>query len=475
MMTDGVSVGGLSGLLETAGVGGDEGGQQSSKSAGRSAYRYKAPEPWVSAGSSSQLGSATGPRRSITMGIDFGTAFAKFAVGLLDKIYIVDWSGVADGEQRFTLPGELSVLGDGTCLLGRAPDAQAVHTQLKHPFIRGTPTEEDVARAIAFIALLLRYARGWLFHEHASLVRDQRAIWSVNIGMPSQSFENERLKALYHRMAGAAWEISCTDEPTTLDRAASASKRALTAEQLGIESLDVIPEFVAIIASYVRSPQRQSDLHVIMDVGAGTVDLATFNVHQIDGENVFPIFSSDVSPLGTHFLTEKRMSLLPEPFSVHWDDFSPLPTLEEFCEEFGQPQDAVHTVDKEHVRQVCVRLCTVLQHTRFKRYRLSPKWTEGLRLFLCGGGSGSDVFQRAVDMATSNEGTRLSATPLPVPLNIEAQGLAAADFHRVAVAYGLGIYAANLGRIEPAAEVPDDEPLERRVRERPDRDELYPK
>jgi hypothetical protein len=78
-------------------------------------------------------------------------------------------------------------------------------------------------------------------------------------------------------------------------------------------------------------------------------------------------------------------------------------------------------------------------------------------------------------MATSNERTRLSATPLPVPLNIEAQGLAAADFHRVAVAYGLGIYAANLGRIEPAKEVPDDEPLQPRFRERPDRDELYPK
>ena len=45
------------------------------------------------------------------------------------------------------------------------------------------------------------------------------------------------------------------------------------------DEISLFPEFLAQIAGYVRSPGRQADLHMLVDVGAGTMDATTFNVH----------------------------------------------------------------------------------------------------------------------------------------------------------------------------------------------------
>jgi hypothetical protein len=438
--------------------------------------RYKAPEPWVRYGRYTQLGTPGLQKRYITIGIDFGTAFTKASVGLLDKIYIVNWNGVIDNSKEvFTLPCEFSALGNNYCVLGHAPNAREVFTQLKHPFLEGLPSAEDVARATAFLALVLRYVRAWLFHQHGALVRDRSVIWSVNIGIPSKPFENKKLQQVYRSMASLAWQLSSENKPITLQQARRVEADRNNKSPGDLESIAIIPEFVAQIASYVQSPQRQPDLHMIMDVGAGTIDVATFNIHEIDGENIFPIFSSEVKSLGTHFLTKQRIALLNGKKSIQWDDFSPVLSASDFCKKFKVDLVSVENCDDNHSRQVSSTICSVLHHTRTKRYRISRKWGNGIRVFFCGGGSESAVFGKALDTASKAGKVALRVTPLPFPANAEAKGLNKNDFHRVAVAYGLGIYAENLGRIQPAAEVADDEPVQRRIWERPDRDELYPK
>lgn len=65
----------------------------------------------------------------------------------------------------------------------------------------------------------------------------------------------------------------------------------------------LFPEFVAQVAVYARSPQRQDGLHLLVDCGAGTLDIATFNVGRQPGtnEDIYPILQSEVAPLGRTF------------------------------------------------------------------------------------------------------------------------------------------------------------------------------
>ncbi len=106
-----------------------------------------------------------------------------------------------------------------------------------------------------------------------------------------------------------------------------------------------------------------------------------------------------------------------------------------------------------------------------KRYRQSPNWTSGIRVFLCGGGSSCDTFVQSLSVAASQAGVPLSPIRLPLPERLKAQNLSPEQFHRVSVAFGLGMDVFNLGQIVSMAEVEDDKASSLPLREHFDWDE----
>ena len=99
---------------------------------------FKTPDTWVSRGVSSQMTpQASGLRREIYIGLDFGTAYTKVAVQFLDNIYPVDWNGVANLQGQYLLPTEYSEAPNLECFLGQHPDSspQQLHANLKRAFI----------------------------------------------------------------------------------------------------------------------------------------------------------------------------------------------------------------------------------------------------------------------------------------------------------------------------------------------------
>jgi hypothetical protein len=44
------------------------------------------------------------------------------------------------------------------------------------------------------------------------------------------------------------------------------------------------------VAGYAHSPTRTKGLHLLVNVGATSMDTATFIIQSKDGENVFPLF-----------------------------------------------------------------------------------------------------------------------------------------------------------------------------------------
>jgi hypothetical protein len=217
---------------------------------------------------------------------------------------------------------------------------------------------------------------------------------------------------------------------------------------------------------FVSENELEPDLHMLVDVGAGTVDVVTFNVHRDDqtDEDRFPIFWASVSNLGTHYLMARRLHACSPRADRHWDDTSSVPSFDQFSQAAGIASQEIRRIDQEHTANVANAIASVLRTTKQQRYRRSPNWKAGIRVFLCGGGSSCDVFEQAVATAARLSGVPLPRIRLPLPERLKAQDLPQDQFHRVSVAYGLGIDVFNLGQIISMAEVEDDGPVPMPVR-----------
>lgn len=418
---------------------------------------FKEPDDWVPHGGEITLVKG-GRLNTAFMGIDFGTAYTKASIGFGGDIFIVDWEGVKRGPEKFTLPGEFSVLSNGTCVLGRSPDAVRVASDLKLPFLEDHATKVTVIDATIFLALIMRYVRAWWFHRQSGLAHRHALEWNVNLGAPTTPWQDNRVRSKYERAARAAWLLSIGGDSIDLARAEIAYAASNATTSYGLPPIEIIPEFVAQIASYTRSPQRQPDLHLLVDVGAGTVDIVTFNVHRDDdsGEDRFPIFWATVSNLGTHYLMARRLSSFQNLEKEQWDDASFVPSASQLSQTAGVLVSEIKRVDAAHASDVTDAILSVVRITKQRRYRRSPNWASGVRVFLCGGGSSSEVFQHAINSAGRQSGTPLSHIKLPLPERLKATDLPHDQFHRVSVAFGLGMNFLNLGQIIPTANIKDD-------------------
>lgn len=443
---------------------------------------FKYPDDWVLAGAALQPpGGGAGRILPVRVGIDFGTAYSKVAVQALDKVFFIDWSGVRKNAAPYLLPGELCRVDSGTLLLGRAYGSSDVFSNLKLPFLgdNGGDNEQQAA-ATAFLALVIRYARAWLYHTQSSIVRGRQLAWTLNVGCPTNSWSSNAVRNVYRGIAIRAWKLS--QEKNISWDIALEQLQPLTrsAEDYGLDGIYLVPEFIAQIAGYVRSPQRRNGLHMLMDIGAGTVDVATFNVayDQAREEDRYPIFASQVLPLGTHFLMSERLHALGAQRAA-WDDLECIPELDDLTERFGAKRQLLESADLRFEGQLGGHIRRLLSYTRTDRYGKAPEWRQGLPVFITGGGAACRLYERALTDVCSSLKVPYRRTHFPLLQQATSgESFSARDFHRLSVAYGLTFDADLIGRILAPNEVDDApafDPVVDVRRERPDRDELYPK
>ncbi len=440
---------------------------------------FKIPDAWVRQGSCTQLPRQTRSAGAIDVfiGLDFGTSYTKAAVGLKDQIFVVDWHGVSAGADRYLLPSEYSILADSSCQIGQAPDVlvDQVCQRLKHPLIDPAVSSASLANAAVFLALVLRYIRAWVFFHHGEKIGGSSIRWMLNIGAPSNGLENDRHQRAYRKMCSTAWSMSISDlEPT-----AAQAVELIRGWQPGdlskdLIGLDVLPEFVAQIAGYVQSAQRQRGLHALVDVGGGTLDVVTFIVHERDGEDVFPFLVPEIQPLGTQMLNQNRLVEAPEhEESKLPDELQPVLSASDYAKSTGLPQDHIVLRDNIFWREVHSTVHRVFQHTKRNRYRLSEAWTKGLPVFLTGGGGSVEGYQKSVKSGGLNCAQVMNLMLLPKHPKLADFSGTTSDYQRVSVACGLAQDAFSLGQLIPAGQVENDDNPTHIVAERPDRDELY--
>ena len=440
---------------------------------------FKFPDAWVSEGNRTQL-SAQIPSDGaidIFIGLDFGTSFTKAAVGLKDQIFVVDWYGVLAGANRHLLPSEYSFTADGSCQIGQAPNVPVsqIMQHLKHPLIDAAVSTASLAKAAVFLALVLRYIRAWVFLHHGDKIGRSRIRWMLNIGAPSNGLESERHRRAYLKMSSSAWSMSTSEPGPTVAQASdlisSWRPDVLPNDLIGLE---VLPEFVAQIAGYVQSAQRQRGLHALVDVGGGTLDVVTFIVHERDGEDIFPFLVPEIRALGTQMLYQNRLVEAPEHEKAKLpDELQPVLNSFEYAQCTGLPEDHIARRDSVFWGEVHSTVHRVFVQTKRNRYRLSEAWTKGLPVFLTGGGGTVEGYKKSVQSGGRHSAPLMNLVSLPKHPKLADFVGTTIDYQRVSVACGLAQDSFSLGQLIPAGEVEDDSSEVFHVSDRLDRDELY--
>lgn len=436
------------------------------------------PAPWVSEGRRLQLIEDPAVKKTVVvrLGVDFGTAFSKLAVGVGQQIYIVDWSGLASTEQFHLLPTEIIRGADGAFAVTESDGLGHRSSYLKRPFVEGATLDDDaMAHVTAYLAWLMLYARAWVYKHVSSVLAGRKIIWEVNFGVPTGSWGGGfpgRPSLLAAVRAGWAASQSSSINSDSVHRALRQANDLTTG---GLPEIYLVPEVAAQIAGYRESPSRQNGLHMLVDVGAGTVDIAIFRL-MVEAESQsdqIVVFSSDVCALGTAFLMRELNDA--SRGKIVWRPSQRVPNKQELISTGTLPPARLEEVVKPIYDKVSRRIEAVLEEGRSKDPRASEfnrSDRDVLRVFLCGGGGRVPVYLDAANFAVRN--CRSHKQDLPQQANIVSiQPLDKDAFDRVSVAIGLTHSIEDIRLIEPNA-IRRPEPLPK-ASSRLDRDDLYPK
>lgn len=394
-------------------------------------------------------------RAQCTLGIDFGTAFTKACVQFRQSTFVVHWDRAVPNCTPFLLPSVFTVKPDEVCVLGTTSDG-CLHEDLKMCLLSNRSSESEV-RATVFLALVTRYIRSWLFSQHSNVFGGFQLEWFLNVGLPAVPWDDSELWNTYKKIAFAGWLLGVAAEPITIQSASSVLSKIQNRVDTQFDSrqserFGVFPEFVAQINSYRKSPQRRRDLHLLVDIGAGTVDVVTFHVWEPEEADCYSVLEAAVDQLGTHVLLGYRAQA-GEIKRGRWEESHARLSMSEFESNFGLSTGNLKSVQGFFVRQFHLVLEKVLRKTKAERYETSPAWKAGVPFFFCGGGRTIDAYREAI--AKSQEGRVLSEIQMPWPDGLQPGKLQRHDFHRVSVAHGLSYSADNIGQIERKSEVPD--------------------
>lgn len=409
----------------------------------------------------------------LVVGLDFGTSSCKVAVQspykLGGRAVFVPFGDVAHAISPHFIPATLWAGPTGQLSLRPEPHGWQAHRHLKLGLMDDDAPDDGQLRlamgyAAAYLALVLRESRRFFLLTQRDSYGADELRWSLNLGIPSAGYDDDRIRRRFETVAQAAWRMSLVAQLPTKE--ASLAALDVQGEVLGLLEVGVVPEVAAQVVGYARSLQHRQGLHVLLDVGASTLDLCAFILHQPEGEDHYNLLTADVRPLGLLELHRRRREATggqPPFHQIPADLVAPMPDWPA-----GIDGKELPSCDLDFVEATRKVLMGTLIDLKTRRYPLSPCWQGRLPLFVCGGGARSTVIGRSIRRASESardawgdfKGLEELQLPLPAGVSTGDPGGSAASL-RLSVAYGLSVPEINIGTIRPPWEI-EDAPVEQR-------------
>ena len=442
-----------------------------------------------------QFGPNDGNSLDIVVGVDFGTSSTKVVVRAPyytgTPAFAVPFGDFAHKSLEYLLPTRLFVGKDGICSLTSMPET-SILTDIKiglmqNPLCRiesasGPPCEASATTAAAaYLALVLRYVRCWFLANKRGIFGEFTLRWSFNLGLPAAIDDDPKLREAFDISGKAAWILSKRTGPITIGAAQDAIKDIKCSTGETDCAFDLIPEVIAEAIGYVRSISRNDGLHLLVDVGASTLDVCSFNLHVREGDDHFPILTADVDLLGAKRLHRARIdgsgatnpvdesdpgSIIPDDIEVY------VPQAQETVQKI---RDKIATAENDFMWECEKLLRRTIMDLRRTRYPDSPVWSAKLPLFICGGAKNMQMYREVVsnvhkwlrdDYIPFSDGIRWFE--LPKPGSLEAK-IDDESYHRLAVAWGLSHESFNIGHYTRPDDINDISPSDRK-----DWEDAYP-
>jgi hypothetical protein len=232
------------------------------------------------------------------------------------------------------------------------------------------------------------------------------------------------------------------------------------------------------VVGYARSHLRDEGLHVLVDIGASTLDVCGFILHAAGGDDCYELLTADVQQLGTMALYRRRVLGVHKAVEAHvaelWSKCDPVKAIPETSNEYLPHSNMLEkyvTNAGEQYEGECRRmLWKTIVDLKTRRDPRSPRWRGELPLFVCGGGSAMAFYHGAISKLsgqlasfyTGCEGIKKCLLPKPEQLVAEID---AQNYHQLAVAWGLSYPEYDIGSVTRPGEIEDVAPpkqIERR-------------
>ena len=394
-----------------------------------------------------------GEQLFVFIGLDFGTSSTKTIVRLPFEageptIAIPAPLPCRSGSDSYLWQTVLWLREEGSFRPWPEPGATVLHS-LKQGLIQGRG-ETNIAVAglatavnrsqtgTAYLAFVLRYAKGWLRQNRPDLFRGRAPVWLVNLGMPTASYDDPQIARSYRRIGAAALLLARTGTTVTVETTQTflddpdVVEAGATLEADGALAVTVVPEAAAEMTGFSKSTRGAPGLYFLVDVGAMTLDACMFRLNRAAGAgDLYAFMAAQVRPLGVD--------------SLHW-----------FLAEGKTQLGLVEQCDR--------MLRAVVWDTKQRRDPAADAWRPGneVPVFLAGGGAANELHRDIVNAIgpwlshlTGNAGIRL--LPMPVPAVMELPE-PLQDFGRMAVAWGLSYPRDDIGEIQAMSDIEDIPP-----------------
>jgi len=424
----------------------------------------------------------------VVIGFDFGTSSSKIVIrdSGLQTAHAIPFGFLACSANEYLIPTRIFISENGVLSLSRGDHSYSnlkIHLmdrpqQIIYAAENSEKTITASELAAAYMALVLIFARAWFLKKTASIYKNTHIYWNINLGIPSRNYDDKEMKKTFQTIAMAAGRISRLDSEITIAEVKKYLKEAerhmaTNGEDIDSEDNEALwlhpdlvnthPEVIMEIVGYARSPLRTNGLHLIVDVGATTLDAATFIIHENEGEDVFPILDTAVEKLGTIMLHNERVDMLKNHLERSLGEVkninptNPLPEHSYYgvklCEE------EIFKCDVRFFNESTKVVGRAVQKTRDHRDPNSSVWKTELHVFVCGGGGRHILYKTAIEEL----GQRLSKAwkdfrgfairDIPKPDKLEASDLSHEEYDRLAVAYGLSFTSDEIGEVIPESKV----------------------
>lgn len=441
-----------------------------------------------------QLTASPDNETDLVIGLDFGTSATKVVIRdafAATSVFPVQFNPDRSGIDGYLIPsrvfrtGHVYSLGEGT---DRIADLKLS--------LLACPARIPVTEfndCCAFLALVIRRARGWLLSRHRDIYRRHALNWRLNLGLAARSYQDEATVMMFRRLAWAAANLAADDKAETITSERVEQYRQLSllvvkngnadGFQFGWNDVDTVPEVSAQLQGFMSSARwnwQSRPVMMLVDVGAGTVDSALFHVRvPLTGPGVLTFYSSRVEQNGVMNLHRARTGWLRRLLPVgvaHAAAAEYLAAISRPTDRLRPVPDAVSDYLPGYTLELHGR--SVDEEFWVDRYRrqiagsindakvakgIPASQLERIPLLLCGGGSRMSFYKRIGEAINRTAGWHVSVDEmrLPVPQDLVDSGWHADDFDRLSVAYGLSLAGqgdTTLGRIIRSIEVPDIRP-----------------